>query len=58
MRGRTLVISSLRIDPDGRHELQIYRRTLSGTGMTLDFERMVDGENVRRASGRLVKVAN
>lgn len=57
VKERTLVISSLRIYADGRHELQIYRRTLSGTGMTLDFERLVDGENVRRASGRLVKVA-
>ena len=58
VRERTLIISSLRIYADGRHELQIYRRTLSGTGMTLEFERLVDGQNVRRASGRLVKVAN
>lgn len=57
VRERTLIISSLRVYADGRHELQIYRRTLSGTGMTLEFERLVDGENVRRASGRLVKVA-
>ena len=57
VRDRTLIISSLRIYADGRHELQIYRRTLSGTGMTLEFERLVDGESVRRASGRLVKVA-
>lgn len=56
VRERTLIISSLRIHADGHHELQIYRRTLSGTGMTLEFERLVDGENVRRASGRLVKV--
>lgn len=58
IRERTLVISSLRIYPDGRHELQIYRRTLTGSGMSLNFERLVDGENVRQASGRLVKVAN
>lgn len=57
VRDRSLIISSLRIYADGRHELQIYRRTLSGTGMELEFERLVDGEQVRSVSGRLVKVA-
>lgn len=54
----TLNIVSLQIYADGRHETQIYRRALSGTGMTLEFIRNVDGEQVRRASGRLIKAAN
>lgn len=58
VKARTLNIVSLQIYADGRHETQTYRRTLSGTGMTLEFIRNVDGEPVRRASGRLVKVAN
>lgn len=56
--GQTLVVSGLQIGADGRHELQIYRRTLSGSGMTLEFTRIVDGEPVRTAEGRLVKIAN
>ena len=54
---RTLQIVTLQIYADGRHETQIYRRTLSGTGMALEFARNVDGEQVRQASGRLIKVA-
>ncbi|MBL6952370.1 MAG: hypothetical protein ISR50_07040 [Alphaproteobacteria bacterium] len=57
LKDRTLHIVSLRIYADGRHETQTYRRTLSGTGMALEFIRDVDGEQVRRASGRLIKVA-
>ncbi|MBC8241959.1 MAG: hypothetical protein H8E30_15995 [Alphaproteobacteria bacterium] len=58
VKDRTLQIVSLQIYADGRHETQTYRRALSGTGMTLEFIRNVDGEQVRRASGRLIKVAN
>ncbi len=57
VKERSLTIVSLQIYADGRHETQIYRRTLSGTGMALEFIRNVDGEQVRRASGRLIKVA-
>ena len=55
---KSLIITVLQIYADGRHEIQIYRRTLSGLGMRLDFTRVVNGEAVRRADGRLVKVAN
>lgn len=55
--GATLVISSLRVYADGRHELQIYRRTLFGSGMQLHFTRSIDGEQVRQATGQLVMVA-
>jgi hypothetical protein len=58
VKDRTLHIVRLQIYADGRHETQIYRRTLSGTGMTLEFVRNVDGEQVRWVSGRLIKVAN
>ena len=57
IKDRGLKIITLRIYPDGRHETQIYNRTLSGTGMVLDFVRNVDGAQVRQATGRLIKVA-
>ena len=57
IKDRGLKIITLRIYPDGRHETQIYNRTLSGAGMALDFIRNVDGAQVRQANGRLIKVA-
>ncbi len=57
VRDNTLVIKSLAISNDGGHEMQIYERTLSGTGMELRFSRLQDGEEVRTAKGRLIKVA-
>ncbi len=58
IRENTLVVNALQINTDGGYEIQVYRRTLSGTGMTLEFVRIVDGEPVRTAKGRLIKVAN
>ncbi|HZD26827.1 MAG TPA: hypothetical protein VE631_11235 [Alphaproteobacteria bacterium] len=57
LSGQTLTVSSLQIYPDGRHEVQVYKRTLDGNGMQLEFTRAVEGEPVRTAKGRLVKVA-
>lgn len=58
VRDNTLVVKSLAIGADGSHEMQIYDRTLTGTGMALRFVRLQDGEEVRTAKGRLIKVAN
>lgn len=55
---QTLVVSILQIYPEGRHEIQVYRRTLSGGFMELEFSRVVEGRTVRSATGRLVKVGN
>lgn len=55
---QTLVVSILQIYPAGRHEVQVYRRTLTGGFMELEFSRVVNGRKVRSASGRLVKVGN
>lgn len=56
--GQTLVVNGLQVAPHGGHELQVYRRTLSGSGMALEFVRIVDGQPVRTARGNLIKVAN
>ena len=58
VQDNTLVVKSMAIRADGTHEMQIYERTLTGTGMELKFTRLQDGAEVRTANGRLVKVAN
>ncbi len=55
--GQSLTVYSLGIAEDGSAELQIYRRSLTGLGMELDFSRTVDGEAVRSARGKLIKFA-
>ncbi len=40
---------------DGRYELQVYQRILTETGMDILFERIVDGEVIRRVSGSTVR---
>ena len=52
-----LTVHEFRVLPDGRHEIQTYARTLSGTGMDLIYTRIVDGERQRRVRGKLVKDA-
>ncbi len=54
---QTLVVNVMRIGTDGRPELQVYRRTLTGGFMKLEFTRIVDGSAVRSAKGRLIKVS-
>ncbi len=41
---------------DGRYELQVYDRLLTDTGMGIKFQRIVDGEVVRRVTGTTVRV--
>jgi hypothetical protein len=54
----TLTLHMFGVRDDGRHEIQTYARTLSGTGMDLVYTRIVDGERQRRVRGKLVKNAN
>lgn len=56
--GSTLTIHQFTVLADGRHEIQTYARTLSGTGMDLVYTRVTDGERQRRVRGKLVKNAN
>lgn len=53
----SLIVSTFTVTKDGAGETQIYRRTLSGMGMALDYRRVVDGELVRSAKARLSKYA-
>ena len=56
--GQTLTVYSLGVRQDGQADLQVYDRTLHELGMKLKFTRLVDGQEVRSASGQLVKHAN
>ncbi len=40
---------------DGRYELQVYQRILTETGMDILFERIVDGQVIRRVTGSTVR---
>jgi hypothetical protein len=57
IRGSTLVVNSMSIGTTGAWEMQTYERRLIPEGMELRFSRYADGERVRTAKGRLVKVA-
>lgn len=58
IQGRTLTVNVMTIGDGGTYELQSFARRLSDMGMELEFDRIIDGEKVRTAKGRLVKVAN
>jgi len=53
---QTLTITSIAANAEGGSNVLIYDRSLSASGMKLDFRRLVDGYVVRTVSGRLVKI--
>ncbi len=52
--GSTLKVYSVTVRDDGHFELEIYSRTRTETGIGITFQRLVDGEVVRRVTGRAV----
>jgi hypothetical protein len=54
----TLTVYIMTITASGTYEMQSYARTLSGSGMDLVFTRIRDGEPVREAKAKLIKLAN
>ena len=56
--GNSLMTFMLMSDADGTWQAQKYERTVTGSGMTLTFQRLVDGEDLREVKGRLVKTEN
>jgi len=53
----TLSVFQMALNDSGGFELTSYDRTLTGLGMELDFRRLRDGEEVRKVTGRLIKIA-
>ena len=54
----TFTIYVLTISEAGVYEMQSYARTLTGSGMDLEFTRVRDGEPVRRVRAKLIKAAD
>lgn len=54
--GNSLYTYRMQINEDGTWRVQKYIRTVSGSGMTLVFESIEDGEQVRQVKARLIKV--
>jgi len=55
IQGRTLTLYLMAIDQRGRYSMSRYARTLSGTGMDLEFTAIRDGEPARVVRGKLVR---
>ena len=53
--GDTLTIFALLILDDGGYELQIYNRSLSDSGLNLEYSRIRDGEQLRTIKSTLTK---
>ncbi len=58
IKDNALIVYLMVIDDKGLYQIQRYERALSGLGMALTFTRLRDGEQIRTATGRLVKTAN
>lgn len=56
--GNSLFTYMMMIEANGSWQVQKYVRTLSGSGMSLTFERIIDGEQARQVKARLVKIDN
>jgi hypothetical protein len=54
--GRTLTVNVLTIDDSGDYVMQIYERTLTDTGMTLEFTRLRNGHVEQQIKGNLNRV--
>lgn len=55
--GNTLSVTVLAIGADGSYEFQIYKRTITGGVMELQYSSFRDGEKTRGAKGRLIKIS-
>ncbi len=53
----TLYVSSVIIKEDGSYDVTTYARTVTNNDLDLVFTRVRDGEQVRRVTGRLARVA-
>ena len=53
IEGKSLIVHALLISEDGGYELQIYKRTLTPSGMNLEYFRVKDNELLRTVTGEL-----
>jgi hypothetical protein len=55
LQRQTLTVYAMTTTEDGRYEMQKWERTLQGTGMTMVYTRISDGEPTRSVKARLTK---
>lgn len=58
VEGNTLHTYMMRVEEDGTWQVQNYARTVGPEGMSLNFQRIIDGSEIRHVRGRLVKTGN
>ncbi|MCC2113795.1 MAG: hypothetical protein KDJ16_17290, partial [Hyphomicrobiales bacterium] len=56
LSGNTLTVSGLYIAEYGGYELQVYKRTLAGGNMEIEFSRIRDGEQLKFINGHLDRI--
>ncbi|MDD9915563.1 MAG: hypothetical protein OXT01_12990 [Rhodospirillaceae bacterium] len=56
MRGDTLTVYALIVTPDGSYDMQVYDRTLTENGMKLNFQRFLEGQEVKSIQGELQRI--
>lgn len=55
IEGNRLLLYIFVLDDKGIYQLSSYTRTLTGSGMDLEFSAIRDGESLRTVTGRLIK---
>ncbi|RDE19541.1 hypothetical protein DV711_11670 [Motiliproteus coralliicola] len=58
IKGNTLTVHTLVITEDGGYEMQVYDRTLNDKGLLLEFHRYRSGEQLRKVTAQLIRVAD
>lgn len=58
IQGDTLTVNAFMIDDEGKYVVQVYKRTLTPTGLRLEFERNHDGDPRVTLAADLVRVAD
>ncbi len=56
IEGDSLTVSALYILSGGHHEMHLYKRSLNENGLSLDFERLNNGEKVAKVAAQLESV--
>ncbi|MBL4741110.1 MAG: hypothetical protein JKY12_08940 [Sneathiella sp.] len=55
LKGQEIIVYSMALNAKGGYDMLIYKRTLTGLGMKLEFKAMRNGNLRRTASGTLIR---
>lgn len=54
--GNALIVYAMLINDEGGYEMQVYKRTLTPTGLDLSYSRVRDGEKLRTVTAELKRI--